>query len=523
MSVAGKAHGVSIETPRFRLVTVVGIVALAGICVLPIVFYAPFLKEPFLRDEGVYAATAQLLLDGKLPFAHAFDNKPPLVYVWYAASFLMFGETIWAPRLLAALSICLATLLLYIEARILFKQNGSALLAAGAFAICVGLPEFDLNANTEYFMLLPLVAAFLSFTLAERDRKGWLYAAAGFLMGLSIMTKEVSLFPYLVMLGVVANRVRLDDGWTGLKTREFLRPAAFLLGGCAVAGVLVVLPFLLTGAFADMYDALVVYTMSYVGAVTWPDRIIAVVKAPLYIFLLAGPLAVFSYLAVWRLIRDPEQQHRLMLVGWTVATMIGIVSAGRFYDHYYVLIFPCFGLLVPLGLEVMRDADRVSRRWIGAALAISMIPMVVLNLNIYFQATPTERHFAKYGSDGQSLWETQSEDLADWIKERTTPDDYIYNLGFQSELYFFADRQSPTRYLFDHPFGAGQEHIDRAIEDLSANPPLYIIDSAAYEPTNQFDYYAWDIRYWIGENYDYVGFIVYADVYKLKDDAPIGH
>ena len=65
--------------------------------IVPLLLYIPFLTEPFEKDEGFYAAVAQLILRGDLPYRDAFDNKPPVVFGWYAISFALFGEHVWAP------------------------------------------------------------------------------------------------------------------------------------------------------------------------------------------------------------------------------------------------------------------------------------------------------------------------------------------------------------------------------------------------------------------------------------------
>src|SRR5688572_6502799 len=86
-------------------------VLLAAVCAVPIFLYVPFLNEPFQRDEGMYAAIGQLILAGDLPYRDGFDNKPPLIFGWYALSFLIFGEHVWAPRLVAAVLVSTTTLL----------------------------------------------------------------------------------------------------------------------------------------------------------------------------------------------------------------------------------------------------------------------------------------------------------------------------------------------------------------------------------------------------------------------------
>ena len=113
MSVAGDARRLLLGVPARPAEgshSLGRIALVAAICAIPVALYIPFLTEPLFRDEGFYAAVAQQLLDGGIPYRDAFDNKPPLVFVWYALSFAMFGENVWAPRLLVSLLLAATTL-----------------------------------------------------------------------------------------------------------------------------------------------------------------------------------------------------------------------------------------------------------------------------------------------------------------------------------------------------------------------------------------------------------------------------
>jgi 4-amino-4-deoxy-L-arabinose transferase-like glycosyltransferase len=518
MSVAEEARNLAFGVPAHPAegAASLGRIALiAAICVIPVVLYLPFLAEPFMRDEGFYAAVAQQMLDGGIPYRDAFDNKPPMIFVWYALSFLMFGETVWAPRLLVSLLLSGTTLLVYLQGRLLFGRQ-AGLLAALAFALSIGLAVFETNANTEYFMLLPLVGSVYCFTLAERNSDTRLYLLSGFLMGFAILTKDTAVFILPLLMLVAVNRMRLESGWSGATLRALFKPVGGLVLGCGAAGLLTILPFVLTGTFDDMFNALFVYTLDYVGVVSWTDRLEAIGKMPVFLFWLAGPWAVLSAVAVFHLARSRDSGHGLLLIGWVIATVFGIVAAGRFYDHYYVALLPVLALLVPLGLRGMQEAGPFSRRAIAVVVALSLVPMLVASGHIYLQPNADARHTAKYPNDERSVWETQGDQLGAWLAARTSPDDYIYNFGFHSEIYFHADRQSPTRYLFDHPFRAGDQYVAEALDELNANPPLYIVDTASYEYPLTLDYYSVDIGRWINAYYDYVGRVYYADVYKLR-------
>src|SRR5207249_219985 len=218
-----------------------------------------------------------------LPYRDAFDNKPPLVFGWYALSFLIFGQNVWAPRLVAALLVSLTTFLVYVQGRLLFSRR-EALLAALAFALSIGVATFGTNANTEYFMLLPLVAGLVTFTLGHQTGRLRWFLLSGVLNGIAIMTKEVSLFNlgFLVLW-------TLYPAWRGELTRRHLAVVGLLFLGCSLAVILIVLPFVALGAFTDFWDAAVVYTLHYVGDRSAAERVTDLMTLGLFPFVYAGP------------------------------------------------------------------------------------------------------------------------------------------------------------------------------------------------------------------------------------------
>jgi 4-amino-4-deoxy-L-arabinose transferase-like glycosyltransferase len=481
---------------------------------LPVLLYVPFFHEPFISDEGFYASTAQSILDGGVPYRDAFDNKPPLIFGWYALSFLIFGQHLWAPRLLVSLVLALTTLLVYFEGRLIFSHR-AGLLAAGGFALSIGLAEFETNANTEYFMLLPMVGALVAFTMGQRrGRLPW-YLLAGFLSGLAIMTKEVSLFSFALLLAFALVPALRERRWKTL----LLGPGGALVLGCGTALLATALPFLVVGAFGDFFDAVVRYAWQWSGNLPLDDRISNALRAPLYLSLVAGPWVLASILGILFTIRDRPEGKTWLLVGWLLASAIGAASPGRFYDHYYVQLLPAMGLLIPAGAYFLRKRWR--QQSVRAAayllLAVSLFFAVGFNANIYLQPSYAARHEAKYPDHPRALWETQSPDLAAYVRQRTDDDEYIYNLGFQSELYFYARRKSPTRFVFSRPFEVDKGLVPRAVAELERSKPVYIIDSTRYETWRERRYYPPEIQAFIAEHYDYLGKIYYADVYRLRD------
>jgi hypothetical protein len=522
MSVTGATQELprAIAAPRIGGMAVGQVLLVAAISLIPLALYLPFLTEPFMRDEGMYASVAQWMLDGQMPYENAFDNKPPMIFVYYATSFLLFGETVWAPRLLVALMLCAATSLMYLEGRLLYSHRGGIVVAT-AFAFSFGLATLETSANTEFFMIPSLVAALVSWTLGRRSGDFRWYAASGFFSGLAIATKPISLFVLVLFLALAV--------WDSLHSAEGRsRLSAFVCGvggqmaGVLMAAALVIAPFLASGTLDDMYEGTVIYALNYVGDGDMAAKVRVLLRSPLYLFFIAAPWIVLTVCGLVQIVRKGASGHGPLIAGWLAANWFGIIIAGRFYDHYYFTLLPGMALIAPLGLRLIGDACRKSPA--ATVLALGSVPLLLLiavpeNAAIYMEGTAEERHIAKYPLDDRAPWENEADELGAWLKARTGPDDAIWNYGFQSELYFHADRQSPTRFLMDRPFWTNEEYVDQALGELNADPPLYVVDSAVYEGWNGWENYRFQVREWIEANYDYVGVVYSADVYRLKEPA----
>lgn len=486
-------------------------VPLILICLLPIVLYFPFLRAPFERDEGVYATIAQGLLDGQVPYRDLFDNKPPLVYGWYAFSFLLFGESVVAPRIVAAVLLSFTTLSLFSQARLMFPR-GVAYAAAGLFAVSTGLPWVALHANTEAYMLLPLVASLLAFTIGmRRDRLSW-FLLAGALGGLAMLTKQVAVWN-LLALAVVASVWRpraAGGGWPSVF------PALWLLTGAAAMTALVALPFVAAGALDDLVYANISYNWLYVGALSFGQRLFQMGAFLLLFFGVAAPLvagALAGLLLAWR--RRNRTAHYLLVL-WALASVAGVASGGQFFPHYFMHLLPAMAVLTAVVIyERFRARDI---RLIGkpALLVTALLIAISLGTNAILYFTPEEAQQRVYTPIFyQEEWESSSRALATYVAERTGPEDTIFNFGRESQIYFYADRRPAARYFYDWAYLYDDTTLPTTVEALRQAKPVYVIDSTQpplfeSEPQPQL------LKELLAEDYQYVGRIYFADVYRLK-------
>src|SRR5438128_4055621 len=106
--------------------------------------------------------------------------------------------------------------------------------------------------------------------------------------------------------------------------------------------------------------------------------------------------------------------------------------------------------------------------------------------------------------------------LVAYISARTGPEDTIFNLGRQSQIYFYADRRPAVRYFYDYVYDYDETALPVTLEALRQTKPVYIIDSLQpplFEPTEKKPD---ELAALLSHDYVYEGRIFFSDVYRLK-------
>jgi 4-amino-4-deoxy-L-arabinose transferase-like glycosyltransferase len=488
------------------------------LCCLPLLLYAPFIAEPFERDEGIYATIAQGLRNGRLPYRDFYEFKPPLIYGWYALSFALFGEDVASPRLFAAASLAITTLLVVQAGRLLLGER-RAYFTGGLFALSTGLAWLQFNANTEVFMLPFLAASLAAFAAGQRSGSAAWFVVAGATGGLAIMTKQVAAWNLLALAGAGLWLARRN----GLTWRAALRPVAWLGLGWAATTLLVLLPFALTGTLGDFYEVCLRYGWLYTSKVALVTRLGGLGRLSLQL-LATAPLVVAAAIGARGLIRASVGGPAVVLLAWSAGSVLGVASSGRFFPHYFVHLLPALALLAAPAVDDawrrLRAGWRPSRPAV-AAWALLSLPMLWFHLGVYLNTTPEGRHLAKF-PDAQARVSIQSRDLAAYVRGQTRPDEAVLNWGRESQLYFYAGRRPASRFLYDRPFWLDPPTFEAAMRELRAAPPALILDSlpppGLDEPYEQ--YHPPAFLAFLAERYDYLGRVEFAEVYRLKGTSP---
>ena len=480
---------------------------LPAIASAPLLLNLLLLTEPLDRDEGAYATVALGLLDGRLPYRDLFDHKPPLIYVWYALSFAIFGESDWSPRLLAGLCLGATAILVESSARVLYG-HAAGRVAGVAFAGMTGIALLEPAANVEPFMLLPMVGS-LRAALAWRQSGaiGWL-ALAGLLASLAFLTKEVTVWngavPLVYILALPGSR------------RQRL---ASLAAGAALPVALIVAMYGWMDALDDLLYANVEYNLLYAADVTHAEKAALAWKATLVVGLAAAPFAAATLAGAVCCLKRRDQSDWLVLA-WLAASALGVASTGRFFPHYFLQMMPASALvLAALSTAWPKWGGAVHRRRLSvAAFGACSVVALALSAPAYLGGSALERQRAK-GDTPAVAASFENRQIGAYLRTRTNPNDTVWQAGRESGVYFYAGRLPATAVFYDRPFWLDDQTLDDTLASLRESPPRYIVDGiATIDDIDLESDVVRRVRDFIDRHYDFETRIGYADIYKLRGE-----
>ena len=147
-----------------------------------------------------------------------------------------------------------------------------------------------------------------------------------------------------------------------------------------------------------------------------------------------------------------------------------ISVSGKLWTHYYVPFFPGIILLLAGSLAYLYPlVSNPSRRVMFNSLLVALLvtgAFPPLNQIVTSLSAPA-------GDDARSK-------TAAYLKAMTTPDDTILVWGWESGIYFLAQRQSPTRFALPFALYVNSPYLDDyagiLLKEVQARPPAYIAD-----------------------------------------------
>jgi 4-amino-4-deoxy-L-arabinose transferase-like glycosyltransferase len=489
---------------RQTILVVVGLILIAAAVRLP------QLNLPLERDEGEYAYIAWRLDHNELPYRDWVDQKPPAIFWVYRAALALPLEPIRAVHFAALLFAAASTCALFFLA-LRFLNRFWAFVAAALFTLLSADPFAQgTAANTEVFMMLPLILAQLAFLKAAENRHNVLLTlVCGALIGIAIAFKQVAAVNWFLLIVLYPIFTAPEKRWRDA--------AAFALwsfvGLFAIAGI-IALYFWTRHGLSELVDNVFTHNLEYIGAMTWSDRLQFCSETVARLARAETVVWVFSVAGLFALMIARKGKWFAFLAGWLITSMIGVSASGYFFPHYFQQLLPPLTLIAVFGGEWLSELRPWRSSWIPGALFGLLL--IVLPLKTLWPFWFNYRLADAVGKIYPGNFFAEMPEFAARIAQVTSPEQRVFVFGAEPELLFYAQRLSATRYIFLFPLygpyrNAREKQIVAANEIQRAAPAaaVYVPNDLFFNPGSDQYFTDWSLSY-LQQNF-------YPDTWLIKE------
>jgi len=395
----------------------------------------PSLFEPYwYGDEGIYQVLGMGIRQGKLLYRDIFDNKPPLLYVFYS---FFNGDQFWI-RFLSLVFGLGAVIAFFYLSKLLFKKTKIAYLTTSIFAVLFGLPIIEGNiANAENFMLLPLILG--AILIVWKKHFKYKYFLAGLLVGIAFLVKIVAVFDFAgFFIFIILTNFKFN--FKNLKNKSL--PILSLILGFVLPIFLTTVFFVAQGAFPDFIKATF---FSNIGYVSYGNKFL--IPQGLLILKLVA-LGLFTFLVLKK--RDKLGIEGIFIYLWFAFSLYNAFFSQRPYTHYLLVLLPSFCLLIGFALD-----NAVFRKFSFLVLLITII-LVVQNFWIFTKTEYYYQNFLSFIVGKNSTIEYENffdrnvpldNKLASYINNNELESDSIFLWGNNAQLYKLTNKLPPEKYV----------------------------------------------------------------------------
>jgi hypothetical protein len=481
---------------------------------------------PLERDEGEYAYSGQLILQGIPPYQLAYNMKFPGMYIAYAAIMALFGETPSGIHLGFLLVNAAAIILVYLLTVRLIGRS-AAWVAAATYAYGSMSREFvGISAHATHFVVAFALGGLLLLLRDHKKPSVWNIFFGGVLLGISVLMKQHGAF-FVAFAGCYLIY------WHG-RLREWKK----LCQSIVVFSAGVWVPLVLTGiwlwragVFGKFYFWTILYARTYAGQFRGFKEIWH--SLDMYTPNLIWVSLAFAAPALMIVWRKPERSVAVFITGLFFSSMLATVPGFNFTWHYFILPLPALCLLVGVCVSAAGQYF-YQRRGDSAALlpfiafGVALLLAINADRKLFFLCSPNEVPRIMYGPGFPF---EESVKIADYLEQHSQPSDTIAIIGSEPQIYFYTHLHSATGYIYTYALMEPQPYAlkmqKEMISEIEAARPEYLIfidlqSSWIVRKNSNLLIFNW-FRKYAGAGYEVVG-AVDTDEKKVEyhwdSDAP---
>ncbi|MBI2309463.1 glycosyltransferase family 39 protein [Candidatus Collierbacteria bacterium] len=431
------------------------------------------ITAPFERDEGEYAYSAWLLRNGARPYVDSFLQKPPMIVYTYALAQAIDENSVWPPRMLASLFSLATIVLVSLITRRDFGEKAGVAAAIILVPMLMIPPLSPFAANTEHFMLLPLMGTIAIAVIHRRDKHLWPWFLAGSLGMFSVLYKPIALPPLLFMFIVWAIENYILSR-SIINTLHQLMVA--ILGAEAVAAITLGY-FFLTNSIGELWKTVVVFNRYYVES---------------YGFTFFALLRLFRlFLAQWWMLFFLTFCFFCFLprrwwyyAGLFFTSLLSVAPAP--FEHYFLLLMPFWAILAAVSIARLAKLSNelFDPHPSNSVQTVSLYLLTFLTVGLilwpsrgFFLLSPSQLTSTFYWGPEHPFVESQI--VGEHLKAATKSTDKVFVAGSEAQILFYAQRRSASRFVITFPLNIDtplrEEYQRQAIDELTTFPPAAIV------------------------------------------------
>jgi hypothetical protein len=451
----------------------------------------PSLFEPnWYGDEGIYQVLGLGINAGRLLYTGIFDNKPPLLYLFY--SFVSSDQ--FMIRLISLIFGLLAVLAFYLLSKKILATPKATYIATSFFAVLFGLPLIEGNiANAENFMLFPnILTAILVLKALEKNdqsKKMLFFIFSGIILGISFLIKIVAVFDFAAFFVFIfiANLPKNFIGIFGKEAliSEFKNLTAFTIS-FLIPIFLTTLFFILNGSLSYFLKAVLFNNVGYVG---YGNTFIIPQGFLIFKLILLCLFLLFVFL------RRKTLGNAFVLTSiWFAFSLFNAYFSQRPYTHYVLVLLPSLSLM--LGFFFLNN--KLSK--LSGVLILSSFIAILLSFNFYIKTVFYYQNFISFIMSSTTVNNYQKffdrntpKDyaIADYISIHAKTNDNIFIWGNNAQVYTLTNKLPPGRYTVAYHITNYKDGIANTKDGLIKYQPKFIVimPNASEYPFSLQNYY----------------------------------
>lgn len=442
----------SISSKKTILITFI------ALALLVIALRLPSIPMVLDTDSSVNAFFARQMLRGEILYDkyHPAHHLPGIYYT-FLLSFKLFGDNPVAPRLLLFVFILATAWLIFLLGRVFFDNRVGILGALFYILISSQATLSGMTAEMELFANLPLTGVMFQFLiLLQKNAPARQFFWVGVLGAVCVLYKII----FVGSLAAVGMSV-LIWAWLERDQTGNGKKLGARLGAIAVGFIL---PLVLVGGyFASLglwQRLMLVFKFGFhyfndtnlMGALFprpfgFPLFMVAMNNIALLLFGLIG-----TYRLIRRAIplRTTQNLTDLTLALWVIICFALAGLRGGGFAHYVLVVGPPLALMG--GIEISLTYQRWRMRYTPKQALIGASVMVVLIIFNYFWSNYDiyRQYIPKISGQisERTSYQDRQQNIINYIKAHTTPDDFIYVWSTHLQEYYYADRLPPIDILW---------------------------------------------------------------------------